>query len=58
METLNQRCLTLEKQHKTREIQEKENLEKVQEFTNRFHGMSRMIQKIDYDYVALSKEHN
>ena len=53
METLNQRCLTLEKQHKTREIQEKENLQKVQEFTNRFHGMSRMIQKIDYDYVAL-----
>ena len=36
VETLNKRCILLEKQHKHREHQEKENLEKVTKFAERF----------------------
>lgn len=50
VDTLNQRCMTLEKQHKHRELQEKQNLDKVQDFANKFQFMSRMIQKVDSDY--------
>ena len=57
VDTLNQRCITLEQQHKHRELQEQHNLEKVAEFANRFQFMSRMIQKIDADHEALKKEH-
>lgn len=43
VETLNERCITLEKQHEEREAKEKENLEKVQAFADRFQFMSKMI---------------
>ena len=57
VDTLNQRCITLEKQHEQREFKEKENLDKVQSFTDRFQFMSCMVQKLDTDYLVLQKEH-
>ena len=55
VDTLNKRCVMLEKQHKQREIQEKQNLDKLQQFTNKYQFMSRMVQKIDSDYQAAKK---
>ena len=43
VDTMNKRCLSLEKQLKTRELQEKQNLEKMEKVAERFQFMSRMI---------------
>ena len=57
VEVLQQRIVTLERQHKTREEQETANLEKVKKFAERFQFMSRMLQRIDKEYQALRREH-
>ena len=36
---------------------EKENLQKVAKFTEKFQFMGNMLQKLDTDFSALKKEH-
>ena len=57
VEQLNKLCIHLKNQHKHREVTEKENLDKVAKFTEKFQFMGNMLQKLDTDFSALKKEH-
>lgn len=57
VEILNKRIQTLEKQHKHRDQQEKENLDKFSKLSEKFLFVMGMLKKVDSDFMTLTSEH-